>query len=324
MSKFASSLAPYMEQMLCHRKALGYSPSTHHDHLLNLDRFCQQYFPHETGLSQEMVLKWMRRRPRENYGGLQTRASAIRCFAAYLDAHDVPAYILPDRFVGGNNAFVPHIFTDSELSVLFAAMDDIRPTARKPFIHLILPVLFRLTYTCGLRPNEGRELLVSNVRLDTGEVLITETKRRKERIIVMSDDMLSLCRVYDAKRRIFAPNNAYFFPNPDGGTFSNQWVLKQFKKCWKKANSDKPAETLPDVRVYDLRHRFASAVLNRWLDEKRDLYAMLPYLRTYMGHGELSSTAYYIHLLPKNLVKSAGIDWASLTKLIPEVSEWPE
>lgn len=324
MSEFTSNLAPYMEQMLFHREALGYSPSTHRNHLLNLDRFCKQYFPHETGLSQEMVLKWMQRRPRENYGGLQTRASAIRCFAAYLDAHGVSAYILPDRFVGGNSAFAPHIFTDDELSALFAAVDGIQPTAQTPFIHLILPVLFRLTYTCGLRPNEGRELLVRNVRLDTGEALITETKRRKERIVVMSDDMLSLCRTYDAKRRIFAPGSEYFFPNPNGGALSSQWVLKQFKKCWGKANPGQAPETLPDVRVYDLRHRFASAVLNRWLDEKRDLYAMLPYLRTYMGHGELSGTAYYIHLLPENLVKSAGIDWASLTELIPEVAEWPE
>ena len=71
--------------------------------------------------------------------------------------------------------------------------------------------------------------------------------------------------------------------------------------------------------MYDLRHRFASAILNRWIDEKRDLYAMLPYLRAYMGHFDLSATAYYIHLLPESLVKSNGIDWAALESVIPEV-----
>jgi integrase len=71
--------------------------------------------------------------------------------------------------------------------------------------------------------------------------------------------------------------------------------------------------------VYDLRHRFASAVLNRWIDEKRDLYAMLPYLRAYMGHSDLSATEYYVHLLPENLVKSDGINWAALESVIPEV-----
>ena len=79
-------------------------------------------------------------------------------------------------------------------------------------------------------------------------------------------------------------------------------------------------KSLPKVRVYDLRHRFASAVLNRWLDGGQDLLAMLPYLSAYMGHDHFSETAYYIHILPENLVKSAGIEWASFDELVPEVS----
>lgn len=30
-----------------------------------------------------------------------------------------------------------------------------------------------------------------------------------------------------------------------------------------------------------------------------------------MGHKDWEATAYYIHLLPEKLVKSAGIDWGS-------------
>ena len=37
--------------------------------------------------------------------------------------------------------------------------------------------------------------------------------------------------------------------------------------------------------------------------------AMLPFLREYMGHNSLSETAYYIHILPENIVKSSAIDW---------------
>jgi len=43
-----------------------------------------------------------------------------------------------------------------------------------------------------------------------------------------------------------------------------------------------------------------------------------------MGHSSLSETAHYIHLLPENLVKSAGIDWASFDEMIPEVITWQE
>lgn len=74
------------------------------------------------------------------------------------------------------------------------------------------------------------------------------------------------------------------------------------------------------IRVYDLRHRFASACLNRWLDRGEDLMVMLPYLRAYMGHHTLSETAYYIHILPDNLVKSPAVDWDVFNAMFPEVT----
>jgi integrase len=63
----------------------------------------------------------------------------------------------------------------------------------------------------------------------------------------------------------------------------------------------------------------ASACLNRWLDDGKDLLAMLPYLRAYMGHRSLSETAYYIHILPENLMKSRAVDWEAFNSMFPEV-----
>ena len=76
------------------------------------------------------------------------------------------------------------------------------------------------------------------------------------------------------------------------------------------------------VAIIPYGHRFATAVLNRWLDRKRDIQSRLPYLRTYMGHKDIESTAYYIHLLPENLVKSAGIDWKSMGQIFPRAELW--
>jgi integrase len=79
---------------------------------------------------------------------------------------------------------------------------------------------------------------------------------------------------------------------------------------------------LPKVRPYDLRHRFASTILQKWLTEERDFYAMLPYLRAYMGHEKFSHTAYYIHLLPENLLCSSGVDWSAIDSVNLEVTIW--
>lgn len=140
----------------------------------------------------------------------------------------------------------------------------------------------------------------------------------------MSDDMLALAKSYALIRDAAYPDSTWFFPAADGSPYSAAWLQKKFKSFFAAANPGIEPAILPAVRVYDLRHRFASTALNRWLDEKKDLYSRLPYLRTYMGHKELSATAYYIHLLPENLVKSAGIDWDSMRSMLPEVELWEE
>ena len=147
-------------------------------------------------------------------------------------------------------------------------------------------------------------------------------KGHKERIIVMSDDMLCQCRKYDTIRAIGNPKSDCFFVRPDGLPVTAQHLTLVFGRCWKRANPDIPANMLPRLRPYDLRHRFASIVLQKWLNEGEDLYAMLPYLRAYMGHKEFSSTAYYIHLLPENLLRSAGVDWSMIDGVSPEVDVW--
>jgi site-specific recombinase XerD len=178
-------------------------------------------------------------------------------------------------------------------------------------------VLFRLIYTCGLRPNEGRELLTDKINFDTGEILITKTKRHKERIVVMSDDMRDYCEAFN-NARTQAGSAAYFFTGQDGLLITCSRLNAVLNDCWHLANPR--VDDLPSIRVYDLRHRFASAALVRWINEGKDLHAMLPYLSAYMGHDTLTETAHYIHILPENLVKSSGINWAVFDDILPEVS----
>ena len=311
MSKLTSQFASPIEAMLEYRAALGLSESTLNASLIKFDRYCSEHYPDCSVLTKELALEWLSVR---GSGSVSGDASAIRQFSRYLTAIGQEAYVLPDGFYSAKSTFMPYIFSDIELSMFFRAADAL-PDRGKTNEVVIAPVLFRLIYTCGLRPNEGRELLRENVNLSSGEMLITKTKWKKERTVVMSADMLSLCNKYDAR---LSPEREYFFPRCDGEPYTTTQADRLFKKCWKTAN---PGVTgLPNVRIYDLRHRFASARLNRWLDEKRDLNAMLPYLSAYMGHKTISETAYYVHIMPENLVKSAGVDWKSLNALLPEVN----
>lgn len=319
MSDFVSGFAPKFEAMLDYRVAHGYKRKTYLPGLVKFDAFCADKFPDSIELTREIVHAWVDSEI-ITPNGLTGAASTIRQLGKYLNAVDEDAYILPDKFAPCRTAFVPYLFTDDELSALFTEIDRLPQHRNEPFLHEIAPVLFRLTYTCGLRPNEGRELLTANINLGTGEILIANAKKNKERIVVMGDEMLSLCKRYDSRRNIFSNDSQYFFPANDGCAISNAKVHAVMNRAWGIATCT-PQNPVPrPVRVYDLRHRFASACLNRWLDEDRDLMAMLPYLRAYMGHERLSETAYYIHILPENLIKSPSIDWSVFNAMFPEVT----
>lgn len=302
--------------MLEFREAIGYRADTHKAYLKRFDEFCRNHYPAATELTDKIVLAWAESEQGCGIGANQ----AIRVFGEYLQAMGESSYVLPQGYSSKKSGAGAYIFTEAELAALFREIDGIQPNAANPYIDIIAPVMFRLTYTCGLRPNESRELLCEHVNLDTGEIFITNTKKQRERIVVMSDDMLNYAREYDGRRKLFTDDNLWFFPSPQGTPYSSATIDRLFKTCWAKANANISGHELPSVRVYDLRHRFASACLNRWLDQKRDLMVMLPYLRAYMGHLRMDDTLYYVHLLPEKISKSPSVDWDALDSVLPEVT----
>jgi len=330
MNGFNSIFADDINALLTEWQICGHRKDTLDLQLKRFDQFCVRHKREIPALERELVTGWIDEEKEESgAAALRTRAAAIRKLARHLIAtgKDNDAYILPDGYCKYDpwQKRPPYIFTDSELSAFFAAADNFPDNIRfDPFAVKVAPVLFRLMYTCGLRPNEARELKKADVHLKSGEVLVVHNKTRKQRYVVMSDDMREMCVDYEQELNVIAPDSEYFFPRKNGGCYLEYQLGGLFRACWLLAHPNLPKSKIPRARSYDLRHRFASAVLNKWLDERQDLYAMLPYLRAYMGHEKLSGTAYYIHILPENLLKSPGVDWEKLNSIMPEVSVWDE
>lgn len=320
--RYISAFGPKIEAMLIYRSSLGFSRMTRSKCLVSFDRYCSEQCPGQDSLTKDLVLGWLGESSGRGPWGVFDKALMVRHLGEYLSSIGEEAYILPRGYVSAKTSYSPYILSDTELKLLFNAIDRLPQDNRNGSTHGCFSVLFRLIYTCGLRPNEGRELKRANINFETGEILITGSKRKIERVVVMSSDMLSLCKEYDARHVSTGYRNGYFFPARDGLAYPAYYISAVLKRCWAHANAGMDASILPRLRVYDLRHRFASAVLNKWLDEGRNLNSMLPYLSAYMGHSSLSSTAYYIHILPENLLKSPGIEWASLRQLVPEVIKW--
>ena len=313
--EFKSNFGEALNGLVAEKHALGIKYESYQAKLIQFDSFCSNEYPEETVLNQELVLNWVTLWPNETFANLKKRATVVRQLAKYLWRHGIPSFVLPEGFVGKSPRYNPHIFTKAELSSLFHVMDHCKPCKQYPFYHYVVPVIFRMIYTCGLRPGEALSLKTTDVNLRTGEILIREAKGHKDRIVVLSLDMLGLCRKYFDRRQLYYPQSDVFFPNYLGKAYSAPWIEKTFEKMWRKTGI-KTCGSMP--RIYDLRHTFATECLCRFSRQGKDLNAWLPYLSAYMGHLSYDSTAYYLHLVPAYYLDTSKGS-SVFNNIVPEV-----
>ena len=85
-------------------------------------------------------------------------------------------------------------------------------TARRvPLRHLVMPVLFRTIYACGLRCSEARLLRAQDVDIDTGVLQIRDAKGGKDRQPPVSERLRERLAGYHAKLA-GQPGWEWFFP----------------------------------------------------------------------------------------------------------------
>ena len=307
---FKQELTAAYHEMLNIKVSLGYKQRTYMSHILPFIEFCADSYPDAKEITKEMLDHWLLTK---NFNADSTRRIAIiniRHFARFLNAIGKKAYIPPSEYNVKAQRYLPYIFTDEELVQLFDSIDSLtnRIDRREYHPELILPVVFRLELCCGMRPGEPFNLETEDIDLKTGDIFIRKSKRGKDRHIIVSDDMRDLCTVYNG----LAGKREWFFQYPDGGQIPTRWAQWHFSKAWRKSTLFSRGN---NPRPYDLRHNFATRTLMRWIDEGRDVMALMPYLSTYMGHVSLEETLYYIHLLPERLKSSPGIDWKMLNDI---------
>lgn len=294
--------------MVALKVSLGYNAATYAAaHILPFLEYCETNFPDAAEITKEMLDGWLVMR---EFATDNTRKHVIinvRHFTRYLNAIGQKAFVPTEDYNIKIQRYRPYIFTDEELRQLFNSIDDVKPCNRS-HAEQILPVLFRLELCCGMRPNEPLNLRVEDVNLKTGDIFIRKSKRGKDRHIIISEDLRILCTKYDQ----LAGRREWFFQHWNGGKFSVTWARNRFRMAWLRSSLPEGEQS---PRPYDLRHAFATRALMRWIDEKRDVMALIPFLSAYMGHVSLEETLYYVHLLPERLKSSPGIDWDMLGEI---------
>jgi len=311
-SKFADRIASFVEQ----KHATGHPYVDGERRIWDFDQMCAERFPGEAALTSEVALAWATRKQDETICSLHARLMPVREFGRYLLRTGEFAYVLPAKLTKKGNRHIPYIFTETEIALVWAELDNMKPSAASPLRHVVVPAAIRLLYCCGLRPIEALKLRTCDVDLEKGRLYILESKGSKDRVVMMSDDVAEYYRKFDAQMRRLLPSRTMFFEHSGGRAYIRNRLDDMFQdvrdRVFPDAGGHKPV-------LYDFRHTYATHRLYKWMMEGKDLTAMIPYLSAYMGHAKLTDTYYYIHLVPGLFENMAGFDYSVFEKLLPEV-----
>ena len=226
------------------------------------------------------------------------RLSVVRGFARYLHGLD-PAVPVPpsDLLVYRRRRPTPSVMSDSDITRLLSAASQ-RP---RPLTAATYHTLFGLMAVTGMRVGEAVGLDVDDVDLDSGVIVIRETKHHKaRRIPVHPTTVAALCR-YSQLRQHPCPRPTVpcFFVSSRAGRITTRRARAMFARLVDHAGLQPRAGARP--RVHDLRHSFAVATLLDWYRDGTDVTARMPLLSAYLGHVGPASTYWYLQATPELL-----------------------
>ena len=305
------------------KRTVGYKYAAEERVLARFAAFCRSEFPELRAPDQASVEAWLSaaRRRAVTPATLQGLAAPVRELARWLGRRGVPAYVLPKGALPRPARYVPHIYTDQELAALFTQTDRCRYSSQVPLRHLVMPVLFRTIYACGLRASEARLLRLDDVDITIGVLQIRDAKGGKDRQTPVSAPLrVRLAGYHD--HVVGRSGGDWFFPGTAGKPLTLGNIDKNFRRfLWQARISHGGRGHGP--RVHDLRHSFAVNNLRSWFTHGQDVGALLPVLQTYMGHSSLADTAYYLRLTAESYPDITARVQQATGDVVPPVTTGP-
>jgi integrase/recombinase XerD len=187
--------------------------------------------------------------------------------------------------------------------------------------HLIMPVLFRTIYACGLRASEARLLRAGDVDTGAGVLQLRDAKGGKDRQVPVSAPLRERLADYHA-HVLGRPGADWFFPGTSGQPLTLGNIDKNFRRFLWQARIPHGGRGY-GPRVHDLRHAFAVNNLRSWFARGEDVGALLPVLQAYMGHSSIADTAYYLRLTAESYPHINAQVQHAIGDVVPPITAGP-
>ena len=292
----AITMAGAITALVTEKRATGYKYDDQERVLARFAAFSASRFPGLQAPTRDSVEAWIAaaRQRGVKPATLHGLAAPVRELARWLGRRGIQAYVLPGGTLPRPARYVPHIYTGAELAALFAQADRCHYDCQVPFRHLVMPVLFRTIYACGLRVSEARLLHFGDVDVENGVLTIREGKGGKDRQVPVSAPLRQRLAGYHAQVA-GRTGGDWFFPGRKGLPLTLMNVNRNFRRFLWQARIPHGGRG-HGPRVHDLRHTMAVNNLRSWFARGEDAGALLPVLQAYMGHASIADTDYYLRL----------------------------
>jgi integrase/recombinase XerD len=294
-----TSLHKAVEDYLAIRRALGFKLRLPGSMLRHFASFCES-----TGASHittDLALRWATQSVSVQPAQWATRLSVVRRFARFMSASEPrteipPLGLLPFRY----HRQAPYIYRDDEVQQLMRAARRIpSKTGLRAASYSNLIGLLAVT---GLRINEALRLDDHDVDLASSLLTIRRTKFGKSRLVPLHPSTTRALRRYVSTRdriRPLRPSDAFFVG--EQGRRLTEWTARwTFNKLSRQVGLRGPTARR-GPRLHDFRHRLAVKTLIGWYRQGVDVERRLPVLSTFLGHGHVSDTYWYLTAVPELL-----------------------
>jgi len=134
----------------------------------------------------------------------------------------------------------------------------------------------------GLRPVELMRITLRDVDLQNGAIYPETAKHGSPRVLKLKNSTLNMLNKYLASRNI-AINDKIF------GTWNSDRYGKWFRHYRNRASERMQDPSIKNIRLYDLRHYFATMTYHRTKD--------ILFTKQQMGHRKIETTLIYTQLL---------------------------
>ena len=286
-----SALRARAEEYLAMRRVLGFKLTTQGRHLMSFVRFCEDR-PADR-VTADLAVEWATRTSRGSGNEVYQarRLDVVRIFARHLQALDPATEVPPDDVLARRYLRVqPYLYSLQEIAALMTAADALRPALRAATWRTLIGLLA----VTGMRQGEACRLLRDDAGLETGTLVIRDSKFGKSRLVFLHPTTVAALRSYErARDRAFpGPQAATFFVNSRGRPLHGHDLPHTFAPLAVAAGIRvPPGQRAP--RLHDLRHAFTVATLLDWYRDGGNVQARLPLLSTWLGHVDPKSTYWY-------------------------------